>query len=284
MPNLGERKSLDLSGAKNKTRKSGGAEQQGKRGSPAPPPAKPKQNANKLPQSGSHGRSVDPEDEEDEEDDEEDEDEDEIITSSMRNGGGNSKLLFAVGAVVVVLIVVVGFVLFKGRGGKEPDPGLQQPVQTEPSGSEPNPEPGTIGTDPSLGTQDFTQDTNNKSDSPMTDPDQFTKDIYGLTTRVDYSVAQIQEAADFVSYEKHRGTWGGGLELYYLDAVYKGTKYVVQVPFKYYKELDDVGIIPVKMEVLRIKNETGDGYLTVVSYMCLDEETLKAVLKTQSKS
>ena len=76
---------------------------------------------------------------------------------------------------------------------------------------------------------------------------------------------------------------GRSLELYYLDAEYKGKKYVIQVPFKYYKELDDSGIIPVKMEVLRIQSETDGTYLSVVSYMCLDEKTLENVLKTQNK-
>ena len=109
------------------------------------------------------------------------------------------------------------------------------------------------------------------------------EDIFGLTTRVDYTVKSITNVADFVSYEKHRGTWGGGLELYWLDVEYKDKKYVVQVPFRYYKELDDVGIVPVRMEVLSILSQSDGSQMTVISYMCLDEEVLKDVLKQQSK-
>lgn len=186
--------------------------------------------------------------------------------------------------IICAIVVVILFILFRGGRHKEidkSDSSIANPANSEiltPQTSTP-----PVVDDASVGTQDFTKDTNRVSSSPLTDPDLFVEDLYGLTVRVDYTVEQIQDIADFVSYTKHRGTWGGGLELYYLDAEYKGSKYVVQVPFKYYKELDDVGIVPVKMEVLRIKNETGDGYLTVVSYMCLDEETLQAILKTQNK-
>ena len=58
---------------------------------------------------------------------------------------------------------------------------------------------------------------------------------------------------------------------------------VVQVPFKYYKELDDIGIVPVSMEVLTITNQADGANLTVISYMCLDEKVLQEVLKQQSK-
>lgn len=280
MPNLGERK-LDLSSVKNKRRSEAGQGTAQKRTSPAPPPAKPRQQANRLLNTKGHKPSEDDEEEEDEIED----DDDEIISESIKDRNeGNNKLVFIIGVVVVIIVVVIGFILFAGRnkGNDDPTPPASQGTQ-EPGDVQPEAPP-DIGNDPSVGTQDFTQDINNTSTSPLTDPEDFTKDIYGLTTRVDYTVAKIQEAADFVSYTKHRGTWGGGLELYYLDATYKGYTYKVQVPFKYYKELDETGIVPVKMEVLRIKPDTGgDNYLTIVSYMCLDEETLKTILKSQTK-
>lgn len=134
-----------------------------------------------------------------------------------------------------------------------------------------------------VGFQNFTADTNMTTSSSLDDPNEALKDIYGLSTRVDYEVSEIDYVTDFVNYTKKRGTWGGGIELYWLDAVYKDTPYIIQIPFKYYKELDDTGIVPVKMEVLRI-NVTGstDGTeRTIVSFMELDETTLKTLLKNK---
>ena len=285
MPDLGGQRKLDLSGAGSRRRGAATGGQK-KSGSPAPPPEKPKKAmASQIKRtSNGKGRESD-EDEEEEEEDYDEEDDDEIITSSLQNGGkGTPNVIFIGVAVIVVILVVVLFVVFRGRVGKDPAPISPDPgtTQTDSSNSSEAPPP-DVGEDPNVGTQDFTQNTNNTADTELTDPEGFTKDLYGLTTRVDYTVSKIQSAADFVSYTKKRGTWGGGLELYYLEAEYKGYKYVVQVPFQYYKELDEVGIVPVKMEVLRIKPDTGEDYLTVVSYMCLDEETLKSILKSQTK-
>lgn len=279
MPNIGERKKLDLSSAKNKKRE---ATQQAK-GSPAPPPAKPKQTAARQPKVNTSGKGLFDDDDDDDELSGED-GEDEVISAAVKGKAeGNNKLIMIGGGAVVLVIVFVLFIIFfSGRRNRNTDVGPAEPEQGEEQQTEEQ-QPEVIRKDPSVGTQDFTQNTNNTSNSPLTNPDDFVKDIYGLTTRANYDVAEIQSAADMVAYTKHRGTWGGGLELYYLDVTYKEQKYVIQVPFQYYKELDDTGIIPVKMEVLRIRNETGDGYLTVISYMCLDEATLKSILKTQSK-
>lgn len=212
-----------------------------------------------------------------------DTEDDEIIEESLNHQKSGEisttkKLIFG-GATVLAVIVV--FLLLRGTIFKKQEPPADISTQTLTETEDPNAGP-IIGSS-GVGTQDFTTDTTMRSDSPLTDPNDFLKDIYGLTLRVDYTVAEIQNAADFVSYTKHRGTWGGGLELYWLDCTYKDAQYSVQVPFKYYKELDDTGIVPVKMEVLRIKSETSNDYLTVISYMCLDEQTLKSILKTQTK-
>lgn len=280
MPDIGQRKKIDLSSTKGKTgTKSTGSEESKAKKPATPTPAK-------RPQPKPPKSLIDEDDEDDflDGDTDGEDDDDEIIAGAIngkKEGKGLDIKLIA-GAVGVIILVIVLFVVFLGNRGKNEEPvdtGDIPPTQEEPSAGPAEPDYGDAG----LGTQDFSGDTNNTSDSPLTDPEDYTKDIYGLTVRVNYDVAKIQEAADFVNYTKHRGTWGGGLELYYLDAEYRGNKYVVQVPFKYYKELDETGIVPVKMEVLRIKSETSDDYLTVVSYMQLDEETLKQVLKSQSK-
>lgn len=219
-------------------------------------------------------------------DESEEDDDDSVIEQSLNRKREGTALNFKfIGlAALIVICLIVFFLVGKSLVSKQPQEEVPVVSSSVSSTSEQVAEPEQTIPDSSLGTQDFTQDTTMTSDSELTDASDFTKDLYGLTTRVDYTVASIQNATDFVSYTKYRGTWGGGLELYYLECEYKESKYVIQVPFKYYKELDDTGIVPVKMEVLRIvDNSSSTGYLTIVSYMCLDEATLAAVLKTQNK-
>ena len=210
---------------------------------------------------------------------------DEDILSDIEENSKKSNLVYIVVGVLLVVAVGFAFVLFAGRDKPSTDSETppaqqqQQPVQQE----QEQVEEVTPGIPSGMGTQDFSQNTNMNNSDVLTNPDQYVEDIFGLTTRVDYKVKSISNVADFVSYEKHRGTWGGGLELYWLDVEYKDKKYVVQVPFKYYKELDDIGIVPVSMEVLTITNQADGANLTVISYMCLDEKVLQEVLKQQNK-
>lgn len=221
--------------------------------------------------------------------DDDDEDDEVIQESVSKKQTGSNKMLFIICGVLVILVVFIGFILLKGMFVDEsPQSNQDEPQSTQAPQNQPNTQNDDANTDdlkdPGVGTQDFTGNTTMQSTSPMSNPDDFVKDLYGLTTRVDYNVSQIQSAADFVNYTKYRGTWGGGLELYYLDCTYKNAHYVVQIPFRFYKELDDTGIVPVKMEVLRIADSSSTtGYLTIISYMCLDEETLNTILKSQNK-
>lgn len=251
-------------------------------------PKRPPRNTQQRPRPSQ--RLLDDDDDDDEVESEDSDTGDEIIDASLnsKKEGKSLNVKTIAIAVFAVLAVIIVFVIFM-RGRDEPEPPAedlptevtQPPVQTPPPVQDDTPT--VVPEDPNLGVQDFTQDTNNTSDTPLSDPNDFTKDINDLTLRVNYEVAAIQQAADMVSYTKRRGTWGGGLELYWLDVTYQEKQYVIQVPFEYYKELSDTGIVPVKMEVLRIASETDGEFLTVISYMSLDEATLKTILRTQQK-
>lgn len=271
MPNLGgapQRRKINLSGKQGEG--SDATEEESRPRSPAPPPAR------RPPVRQPQSRPVRTTLLEDDDDDGDDED-DEIIQASLQSGRDKKldpKLMIGLGLGVVVIVVMV-FLLVGGRKQEEP----YTPPPSEPV-TEQKP-PAEQWGDDSLGIQDFTQNTEWQSTSPLTDPNGFVEDIHGLTTRVDYNVSAIQSnVVDFVNYTKKRGTWGGGLELYWLDCTYKGNQYVVQVPFQYYKELDDEGIVAVKMEVVFVKEANGDT-LSIVTYMCLDEATIKTLLKSK---
>lgn len=281
---MAKKETLNLSGVGSAARKikASGASGAKKSGSPAPPEKKRKREE-EQPTRKSNKLDVMSEEEEDEDDEE-------LFEDLEEGGSGRGKMMFYVAGALVVVVIIIGFLLFfggkRGQDSPPPDDVTTPPAASgtqDPSGGQ-SQTPANPGTPDGLGVQDFTQDTNNNAGNVLTDPDNYVQDIYGLTTRVDYTVQRITSVADFVSYEKHRGTWGGGLELYWLDATYKNNHYVIQVPFQYYKELDDVGIVPVKMEVLTITGTTEGETLSVISYMCLDEKTLSDIIKNQNKS
>lgn len=112
------------------------------------------------------------------------------------------------------------------------------------------------------GLPNFNTNTNMKSDSPVSDYSEFVKNLEGEYVKVDYTVSRIDTKDDFVNYKKYRTVTGTGVELYWLDVVYKERSYTITVPFKVYKELDDVGIVPVTMEVLVLTDNS-----EIISYM-----------------
>lgn len=255
-------------------------------------------------------RSIMDEDTDYDDDDDEEDDDDEVVQKAKSAGGSNHLIFIIVGVLVVVVVVIVFLLTCVGKsngssgtgteeemstseGGGSADGQVQEgPVQvldangnlvTQNTTTVPEVTDDDLAREVGVGTQDFTQDTTMDTSSSVVDGDEYVKDIYGLTVRVDYTVDKILDTTDFVSYTKKRGTWGGGMELYWLDCNYKGAKYVVQVPFKYYKELDDTGVVPVKMEVLQIAGETEGENRTIVSYMCLDEQTLETVMQSQGR-
>ena len=112
------------------------------------------------------------------------------------------------------------------------------------------------------GLPNFNTNTKMNSDSPVSDYSEFVKNLEGEDVKVDYTVSRIDTKDDFVNYKKYRTVTGTGVELYWLDVVYKERSYTITVPFKVYKELDDVGIVPVTMEVLVLTDNS-----EIISYM-----------------
>ena len=232
---------------------------------------------------------------------EEDEDEEVVQDEPKKAKKSKVPIFIVIGAVVSILALFIVAKAIFSSGNEEQQPTQDQTQQqTTQTSSNQQVQPNQQGqaetgteqqtqqhTPPNgekdIGFQDFTGNTNMKTSNELVSPDEALKDVYNLSVRVDYEVDDIDSVTDFVNYTKCRGTWGGGLELYWLDATYKNTHYIVQIPFKYYKELDDTGIVPVKMEVLRINTigSATDGERTIVSYMTLDEATLKTLLKNR---
>lgn len=90
----------------------------------------------------------------------------------------------------------------------------------------------------------------------------FIKDLNGLEVPAIYNVESMEYVTDYVNYETRRASIDDGMELYWIEAKYHDKKYRVQIPYCYYKSMQDTGICKVNMEVL---NLVGGGQL--VSYM-----------------
>lgn len=90
----------------------------------------------------------------------------------------------------------------------------------------------------------------------------YIKDLNGLDILAIYNVESREYVNDYVSYEARRAIMDDGMELYWLEAEYKGKRYRVQCPYVYFKDLGPTGICKVEVEVLNI---AGGG--KVISYM-----------------
>ena len=90
----------------------------------------------------------------------------------------------------------------------------------------------------------------------------FISDLNGLEVSAIYNVEKIEYVTDYVNYETRRASIDDGMEFYWIEAKYHEKKYRVQIPYCYYKNMQDSGICKVNMEVL---NLVGGGQL--VSYM-----------------
>lgn len=170
--------------------------------------------------------------------------ENEVVESNSGKGHKGISPKYVVLGVGVVLLV--GFVVLKLVGGKKP----------EGVGGNPAPTPTTVVSEPSTsyGNGDNTSDAHGVVGDDVVDMDKFTSDFEGNQVPLNYEVSSISFVNDMVNYEKFRATTGDGLELFWLDIIYKEKEYRAQVPYYIYVQLEDKGIIIVNMEVLTLSN------------------------------
>lgn len=112
------------------------------------------------------------------------------------------------------------------------------------------------------GEADYSTSSKSKTTSKVFDTDDTLKDINGVDISATYNVTSRDYVYDYVSYVAKRGIIDDGMEIYWLEATYAGKKYRIQVPFYYFKDLNEEGVCRVQMEVLNIE---GGG--KVISYM-----------------
>lgn len=118
-----------------------------------------------------------------------------------------------------------------------------------------------------LGATDYRNSTKNTTTARYFDADDFVKDIDGNDISAVYSYRDRTYINDYANYVAKRGIIDDGMEVYWLDITYKKKKYRMQIPFYYFKDLDDSGICKVEIEVLTLDNGS-----QVISYMHIIDE------------
>lgn len=112
------------------------------------------------------------------------------------------------------------------------------------------------------GDTDYGKSDKNKTTAKVYSESDFIKDLNGKDVSAVYSVKSRDYVKAHVSYTAKRAIMDEGMELYWIDVVYKKKKYRVQVPFYYFKDFDDTGICRVEIEVLTLENGG-----QIISYM-----------------
>lgn len=118
------------------------------------------------------------------------------------------------------------------------------------------------------GIPNLSANTEKQNGSDIVSSDGLTKDLNGKEITSDYTIKSIKTVTEIVGYTKHRTILGKGLEFYWLDVVYKGEPYKIQVPLSIFKELiDDAGYAVVDAEVTTTQEDSD-----IVTYMSVRKD------------
>lgn len=101
--------------------------------------------------------------------------------------------------------------------------------------------------------------------------DGFVVSLDGQQIPADYVAKNISYVKAYVNYELHRGTVDDGMEVYWIDILYKKKKYRAQIPFYYAKDLSSEGICRVEMELIDL--ESGGQVITYMQVTSSDDGT-----------
>lgn len=184
---------------------------------------------------------------------------------STKESTFNSKKMIVIGAVVLVVVVIIASII---SGGSDESNTQQTPAKSIVT---PNPSAEIDGDGTVSGTSDGSKtDLDKNSDSFVQgDPqysadgdktsakvysaDDYIKDLQGADVPAIFSVNSMDYIKTHVSYVAKRAIIDDGMEMYWLDVTYKKKKYRMQVPYYYFKSLEDEGICRVEIEVLNLE-------------------------------
>lgn len=182
----------------------------------------------------------------------------------------NAKKLGVIAAIAVV-VIVIGFLVIPNFTSKTPDPVVPDAETTTPDPVD-NTDPVDDTTDDTTNTTtddrnfvtgdpDYKAETNQTTDH-LDSADSFVLNLQGESVPVNYTVKTREYVKTHVNYVARRAVIDEGMEMYWLDITYKRKKYRAQVPYYYFKDLEEEGICRMELEVLNLENGG-----QIISYM-----------------
>lgn len=163
----------------------------------------------------------------------------------------NKSILIIIGCVVLVVLAIVVFVVLKPK--PEPLPPAPPPVEVE------VPDPwleaqrelyeqgiGNLFIDEAHIYQQGNIDTFTfREDFSQVDQ----PEIFVLPIKIDV-------ASDSMSYTKHRSVTSPGIEIYWLEGVFRNRNVVTTIPYSLYQQIPSTGVISVEVEVVTDANKS----------------------------
>lgn len=192
----------------------------------------------------------------------------------------NVKCLIIIAGIAIVAIVLLLSFFNGGNEGVAPDaaptpivtadPNAKEKGITDSDGTEGDISDDLAGNDDSFvqGDPNYGDSNNNATSNRIFNENDYVKDLKGADVSAVYTVSNRNYIKTHVSYTAKRAIIDDGMEMYWLDVLYKKKKYRVQVPFYYFKDLEDEGICRVEIEVLNLE---GGGQ--IISYMQVIDES-----------
>lgn len=113
-----------------------------------------------------------------------------------------------------------------------------------------------------VGLPEFDPKENGHTSAVVYSASDYIKDLNGSDIPAIYDVANRTYVRDFVNYEAKRAILADGMEMYWLEIVYKDKPYRCQVPYFIFKDLDTTGICVVEIELLTL-----EGGEQIISFM-----------------
>lgn len=217
----------------------------------------------------------DPE-EEDLEGKEEDKDEDlEDEEEELPKGPWYTNKAVIIGIVVGLVLIVVLVFFFMSRGSTEnKTPELETYTGDEATTEEVVVDPAQQQADRlyqlGIGKESINQ--KNIFDQGPIESNSFRKDFLNTDAKENYTEPiEIVNVKDSVSYVKHRTITDEGMDMYWVDAQYKGKKTQFTIPYSVYQSLAPEGVMDVTVET--VTDDEGKVYVTGFNALPLEEDS-----------
>ena len=176
---------------------------------------------------------------------------------------GKNVMMFCVIFCVVIVLVCVGVIVISKVSSNKQNKELKEQVSQYQQALDEAKSSSNTQRETKAGAPNLNSNTTDENKASVTG-DQLVTNLNGQKVATNYKVKNIQTVRDFIIYTKYRTVTGTGLEFYWLNATYKGNTYIVQVPYQVFKELDDVGVTLVDVEVTTLDDGNNSE---IVTYM-----------------